>query len=450
MLVEFREQLVASKLMTKEDVNELETLNGLELKNKLVSTGILEETDVTALNGSGKKASSKKESGAEGSSAQASSKKESSKKESSEKESGAEGSGAKESAFAITLTKLKDILVDNKIIEEAEVAGLDDSGLKEKLLEKEILEEADVITLRKPESTKEPISLDFLEELKKFVEKVSAYSISDGKSRSIFDDEDGKEIYDYVIGERDVTPKSQAHLAVRRRIVNDAKNTIKNSTTTLKKIDHKLANSPKYQILATDENFIGLKDLVDKVYSDILKSETQDQEGPTYPDEVFEPYKYSDPLIEYNLSQEENEDKAVEILLKATAGAGFEFLDEVLEITENNKSLINDHLSYNLMTFKLKKFKRVSDPITIVCKKDEECKPAILIEVDGKFKRKTYEEDEIDGEPEIKPYMTDVEIKKARELVRSNGEKVKGFAEDILNSLPEDWKNEFRDKYDVI
>ena len=260
----------------------------------------------------------------------------------------------------------------------------------------------------------------------------------------------GKEIYDYVIGERDVTPESQAHLAVRRRIFNDAENTIKNFYYYIEKIDHKLANSPKYQILATDENFIGLKDLVDKVYSDILKSETQDQEGPTYPDEVFEPYKYSDPLIEYNLSQEENEDKAVEILLKATAGAGFELLDEFLEFAEAQKSLINDHLSYNLMTFKLREKMRESDPITIVCKKDEECKPAIVIKVDEKFKWKTYEEDEIDGEPEIKPYMTDLEINKARKLVRSSMERVKDFAEDILNSLPEDWKNEFRGKYDVI
>ena len=129
--------------------------------------------------------------------------------------------------------------------------------------------------------------MDFLEELKKFIEKAFARSISDGKPRSIFDDKDGKEVYDYVIGKRDVTPESQAHLVVRRRIVNDAENTIKNFYYYIEKIDHKLANSPKYQILATDENFIGLKDLVDKVYSDILKSETQDQEGPTYPDEGF-------------------------------------------------------------------------------------------------------------------------------------------------------------------
>ena len=73
---------------------------------------------------------------------------------------------------------------------------------------------------------------------------------------------------------------------------------------------------------------------------------------------VFEPYKYSDPLIEYNLSQEENEDKAVEILLKAAAGAGFELLDELLEMAEDNKPLIKDHLYY--MTGYMRKIKRIN------------------------------------------------------------------------------------------
>ncbi len=487
MLVEFREQLVASGLMEKEDVNELETLNGLELKNKLVSTGILEETDVTALNGSGKKASSKKESGAKGSSAKGSSAKESGAEGSGAQASSTKGSGAEESSFAITLTKLKDILVEHDIIEKDDFAGLNDSELKKKLIEKEILEEADVITLRN-----EPISLDFLEELKKFVEKAFAYAISDDESRSIFADEDGNQVTDYVGKNNDVaaailydehgrgdihhggrgTAEFEKYYSNSEAIGDSMKKSMKNLHAYLQKIGEKSDKSSKYRHLAENEDFIFLKDVIDKLYINILKYEPSTEEyrqemkrdkylkiSYLYHEEYekisylyHEPkeYVYADPLVGHDLSNENNEDKAVEILLKAAAGAGFEILDGMLEFTENNKSLINDHLSYNLMTFKLKKFKRVSDPITIVCKKDEECKPAIIIEVGGEFKRKTYVEDEIDGEPEIKPYMTDVEIKKARELVRSNGEKVKGFAEDILNSLPEDWKNEFRDKYDVI
>ena len=46
MLVEFREQLVASGLMEEQDIDELNTLNGLQLMNKLVEKEILEETDV--------------------------------------------------------------------------------------------------------------------------------------------------------------------------------------------------------------------------------------------------------------------------------------------------------------------------------------------------------------------------------------------------------------------
>ena len=494
MLVEFREQLVASDLKEQE-INELETLNGLDLMNKLVSTGILEETDVTPLNGSGKKASSTKGSVAKGSRAKGSSAKESgAAKGSSAKASRAEGSGAEESSFAITLTKLKDILVKHDIIEAADVAGLDDSGLKEKLIEKDILEEDDVITLRKPESTKEPISLDFLKEFRKFFEKAFAYSISDGKSRSIFDDKDGKQVTDYVgttdvavailydeHGEGDIlhssgrcndTAEFEKYYLKTEAIDDNIRKSWKNFHAYLQEIGERSDKSSKYRHLAENEDFIFLKDVIDKLYIIILKEEPRREE---YRQEMkrdkylkisylyykeyekisylyHEPkeYVYADPLVGHDLSNEDNEDKAVEIFLKAAAGAGFELLDEFLEFAEAQKSLINDHLSYNLMTFKLREKMRESDPITIVCKKDEECKPAIVIKVDEKFKWKTYEEDEIDGEPEIKPYMTDLEINKARKLVRSSMERVKDFAEDILNSLPEDWKNEFRGKYDVI